>query len=322
MGRRRSKDFDLPPHMARKGAAFYYVTNDRPRRWIPLGTDLNRARRLWLDLECAPVAETTVAALLTRYLADFADDWSAATKRQYAAFAKTLTVEFGHLPVDGLTAPAVAQWRDRNRHRRGWINGCLAVLRPAIAKAVEWGWCQSNAAQVAGFAMFKRERYLTDAEFLAIRELGAKWLQEAMTLSYMTTLRESDVLALRWSSVTDVITVRQIKTGRRQEFIVTPSVRAFLDRCKAKPIVGLYVISTDKGRPITQNRLQVEFVRARKAANVKNARFHDIRGKAATDAKRDGQDYHAMLGHKSRAQSDAYVKAKETTRVEPMRRVL
>lgn len=55
---------------------------------------------------------------------------------------------------------------------------------------------------------------------------------------------------------------------------------------------------------------------------MKDARFHDIRGKAATDAKADGQDYQAMLGHSTKRQSDAYVKAKETTRVEPLRRVL
>lgn len=157
MGRRRTKDFDLPPHMARKGAAFYYVTNDRPRRWIPLGTDLNRARRLWAELECS-VAPMTVAALLQRYLADFADDWSASTRKQYAAFARDLTEEFGERPVESLSAPEVAQWRDRNRHRRAWINGCLSVLRPALSKAVEWGWREVNPArEVAYFDTAVRE---------------------------------------------------------------------------------------------------------------------------------------------------------------------
>jgi Phage integrase family len=323
MGRKRTRDFDLPPRLHRKGAAYYYVSNERPRRWIPLGTDLNRARRAWADLECSTVEHLTVGALLERYLADFSDDWGTATRRQYAAFGRTLAAEFGELPVESLSAPALAQWRDRNRHRRGWINGCMAVLRPALAKAVEWGWCPTNPARdVAYFATHERDRYLTDAEYIAIRNQGADWLADAMTLSYFTTLRESDVLALRWSAVSDVIAVRQIKTGKRQEFIVTPALRVFLDRCRARPILGLFVIATDKGRPIKQRRLQEEFARARKAAGVKDARFHDIRGKAATDAKADGQDYQALLGHSDKRQSDAYVKAKETTRVEPLRRVL
>lgn len=324
MGRHRTKDLDLPPHMARKGAAFYYVTNERPRRWIPLGTDLNRARRLWADLECHPVEQTTVGALLRRYLLDYADEWGESTRKQYTAFARTLESEFGEWAVESLSAPAIAQWRDRNRHRRVWINGCLSVLKPALSKAVEWGWIVVNPAREVEYfeTAGARTRYLTDKEFCAIRDKAEPWLRDAMTLSYFTTLRESDVLALRWSAVSDVIAVTQQKTGKRQEFVVTPPLRAFLDHCRSKPIVGLYVISTAKGRPITQRRLQEEFARAREIAGVKDARFHDIRGKAATDAKADGQDYQAMLGHSTKRQSDAYVKAKETTRVEPLRRVL
>lgn len=323
MGRRRSRDFDLPPRMARKGAAYYYVTNESPRRWIPLGTDLNRARRRWADLEYTAEAGTTVAALLERYTADFAGDWSAGTRRQYGHYAKALTAEFGVADLDSLSTPLLCRWRDSNRHRRILINGCLGLLAPALAKAVEWGWCERNPARdVERFETFVRGRYLTDAEFCAIRASGQSWLADAMTLSYFTTLRESDVLALRWSAVSDVITVQQVKTGKRQQFVVTPPLRRFLDHCKAKPILGLYVIATAKGRPITARRLQEEFARAAGKALVADARFHDVRGKAATDAKADGQDYQAMLGHSDKRQSDAYVKAKETVRVEPLRRVL
>lgn len=308
--------------MARKGEALYYVTNDRPRRWIPLGSDLNHARRLWADLECsAPVG--TVAGLLERYLADFANDWSAGTRRQYAACAKELVKEFGDTPVASLSAPAIAQWRDRHRHHRQWINGCLSVLRPALAKAVEWGWCETNACrEVAFFDREKRGRYLTDIEFLAIRAKGKPWLQDAMTLSYFTTLRQSDVLAMRWSAVSDVIAVEQKKTGKRQEFIVTPPLRSFLDGCKARPILGLFVIATSKGRPISPRRLQEEFARSALAAKIVDARFHDVRAKAATDAEALGQDYQGMLGHSTRKQSDDYVRSKKIVRVEPLRRVL
>lgn len=323
MGRRRTRDFDLPPRMQRKGGALYYVTNDVPRRWIPLGSDLNLARRLWADLECSCDAGETVATLLPRYLADCGGNWRAGTAKQYKGYARTLTVEFGDKPLDALSAPMLARWRDDNSARQVWVNGCLSVLRGALAKAVEWGWCASNPARdVAFFEGRKRNRYLTDAEFCAIRAAGKPWLQDAMTLSYFTTLRESDVLALRWSAVSDVVAVEQVKTGARQEFIVTPALRKFLDHCKAKPVLGLFVIATDRGRPIRQARLQTEFQRAAKAAKVADAHFHDIRGKAATDAKRDGLDYQAMLGHSTKRMSDRYIHGKESVRVEPMRRAL
>lgn len=308
--------------MARKGAAYYYVTNEKPRRWIPLGTDLNRARRLWADLEYTAEAGITVEALLDRYMADFSAKWSKGTRRQYGHYAKVLIKEFGDLELDAVSSPLLCRWRDSNSHRSILINGCLGLLSPAMGKAVEWGWCAHNPAQVERFETFVRGRYLTDKEYCAIRAAGQPWLGEAMTLSYFTTMRESDVLALRWSAVSDVIAVTQVKTGKRQEFVVTPAVRKFLDHCKAKPILGLFVIATAKGRPLTARRLQEEFARAAAKAGVTDARFHDVRGKAATDAKADGQDYQAMLGHSDKRQSDAYVKAKEIVRVEPLRRVL
>ena len=44
MGRPRSKNFDLPPGVHRKGAAYYFVTTDGGcRLWIRLGTDRGSA---------------------------------------------------------------------------------------------------------------------------------------------------------------------------------------------------------------------------------------------------------------------------------------
>lgn len=322
VGRRRSRDFGLPPRMHRKREAYYYVTNGKPRQWIPLGSDLNHARRLWADLEFTGEGET-VEDSLTRYTNERAAEWSERTRKQYRHYAKSLTAEFGSLELASLSTPMLDDWQQQNRHRKAWINGCLALLTPALAGAVRRGVIASNPAlNLERFEGNVRERYLTDKEFVAIRSAAPQWLKDAMTLAYFTAMRESDVVALRWSAVSDVIAVEQKKTGKRQEFIVTPHVRRFLDSVKARPILGLFVIATNKGRPITEGRLQRAFKAACGVAKVTDATFHDIRGKAATDAKADGQDYQALLGHSSKRQSDAYVKAKEVTRVEPLRRVL
>src|SRR5258708_2195407 len=58
MGRRRSTHHGLPPHMARKGQAYYYVTNPPKRRWLPLGSDYPVALGLWAKHEGGPVPET------------------------------------------------------------------------------------------------------------------------------------------------------------------------------------------------------------------------------------------------------------------------
>jgi integrase len=52
------------------------------------------------------------------------------------------------------------------------------------------------------------------------------------------------------------------------------------------------------------------------------AQFRDIRSKAATDAKRGGQNYQALLGHANPAMSERYIKRRETVMAEPVRRKL
>lgn len=90
MGRRRTRDFDLPPRLYRRGDRFYYVTHER--RWIPLGADRARALRLWADYECLGCAGT-VADLVDRYVSDCLTGRAPATVKQYRSFANTIRGE-------------------------------------------------------------------------------------------------------------------------------------------------------------------------------------------------------------------------------------
>lgn len=310
MGRRRTKDLDLPPRLYRRGLSFYYVSADK--RWHPLGKDKARALRLWAELECLPLA-ATVGDIVRRYLADCIAKRAASTRAKYVGYGKSLEAKFGTLPADDLTRFAIARWRDGGDVKPVWFNGCLSLLRMAYRKAGEWGWATTNEALAVGLnETTARDRYIADAEFRAIRELAPAWLQLAMDVAYLTSMREGDILALRWNVVDDRIYVTQQKTGNRQAFEITPPLRAVLEGAKRRPIVGLFVVATDKGRPITGRRLQKAWGEARQAAGVQNVRFHDIRGKAATDAADEGMDYQAMLGHSSKKMSDRYIKTRRT----------
>ena len=309
MGRRRTKDLDLPPRLYLRHSTYYYVSADK--QWHRLGRDKARALRLWADLECMPTA-ATVGDILRRYLADCTGHLKPSARAKYFRYANAVTEKFGALPADDLTRFAIARWRDGGV-KPIWFNGCLSVLRMAYRKAGEWGWATTNEAQeVALNPTTARGRYLTDEEFRAIRDKAVPWLQLAMDLSYLTGMRESDVVALRWDAVSDRVYVEQVKTGNRQAFEITPALRSILEAAKRRPILGLFVIATDKGRPITTRRLQKAFGEARVESGVKDARFHDIRGKAATDAADAGLDYQALLGHATKKMADRYVKTRRT----------
>ena len=316
LGRKRTRHFDLPPRMARKGRSYYYVCNS-PRRWIPLGPDLARAKRLWAQYECS-VQATTVGELVERYTLDL--DCAENTRRQYRSYAKALGDAFP-MPATELRAPHVALWRDQNRHRRAYVNGCLAVLKCAYGKGREWGVVDHDPS-VQRFTLEARDRYLTDAEFRAIRQRAPAWLQVAMDLAYLTAARPVDVRSLRWDQVGTAVEVRQQKTGARQAFTLTPELAEVLASARKRPVVGLYVVADGKGRRISKDRLEDAFRAACEAARVAGAQFRDLRAKAATDAEAAGQDYQRLLGHTSQRMSDRYLKGRRTVKVEPVRRKL
>jgi integrase len=49
--------------------------------------------------------------------------------------------------------------------------------------------------------------------------------------------------------------------------------------------------------------------------------FHDIRAKAATDAGDMGVDAQTLLGHKHRAMTEGYIKARQIDKVTPLKKV-
>lgn len=317
MGRKRTRDFDLPPRLYRRGDRFYYVTHER--RWIPLGKDLARAKRLWADYECLGGAGN-VGDLVDRYVADCMGKAAASTVRQYKAFAKAIRREWPETPADLLTPPELARYRDRSAP--GWVNGVLSLLRVAYAKGIEWGWVSTNPAALVKFnAMAVRDRYLTDEEFRAIRAALPRWAQIWADLSYCTALRPSDALALRWEQVGDALTSRTRKTNVRQSFALDAGLGAVLEDARARPILGLYVVANDKGRPVSLRRLQSAWRASCAAVGISDAQPRDVRAKAATDAKAAGLDFQAMLGHSERRMSERYVKVKGTIAAPTLRRI-
>jgi integrase len=319
LGRKRTRNFDLPPHMAMKGGRYYYVCNGKPRVWIPLGTDRARALRLWAEHEAGPQVGLSVGDLVQRYI-DRSDDLTPGSRKQYQSYQRALAEAFP-IPASQLSAMHVALWRDLppQRNRKTYVNGCLAVLRASCALGAEQGL--SSPLAVKGWTLKARDRYLTDEEYIAIRERAPEWLQIAMDLAYLTASRRGDLLQLQWSAVADTLTLRQEKTSQRMQFSMTPDLSFILDQARRRRIVGLYVIANDKGRRISRGMLERAWREACQAAGVV-AQFRDIRAKAATDAKKGGQDYQKLLGHANPAMSERYIKRREAVIAEPVRRKL
>lgn len=324
MGRRRETDLHLPPRMRRKGHAFYYDAGGRPRKWTPLGSDEAVARLKWAELENQEHGQT-IASLIEYFFGAHVPKLAENTRRSYKSLKVPIEKSFGHMLVRELTPEDVATYLDTHWSQSS-ANQQIAFLSSVYEKAMRRGWADRNPCKgISRHRVKRRGRYLTDDEYRAIRDKGSALVKVVMDLSYLTSLRPCDIAKIMRADVRqDGLYVEQKKTGRRQLYDMTPALKDALDAGKALAgsVVGLTVISKANGKPYTPGRLSVLFQRAAKLAGVQKAQLRDIRAKAATDAKDEGQDYQALLGHTSRAMSDSYIKAKAVNRVEPLRRKL
>ena len=316
LGRRRSVNIDLPMHMQRKGTSYYYVCEGK---WTPLGNDLPRAKRKWAELEDGGRSQS-VGDLVQKYL-----DWlagkprAASTLAQYRSYHKALAEAF---PVSAraLRTSHVQLWADGEQRRSTYVYGCVALLTAAWRKGRAWEDV-SVEILVDLDTPQGRDVYMEDGQFRAIYEQAKPWMRVAMDLGYLIGPRPSDLRALRWEQVRDgLLYLRDTKTKKRQAKRVTPELAAVLAEARQRPIVGLFVVANDKGRPVSRGAFSDEWLRARRAAGVEGVQFRDIRAKAATDADAADQDAQALLGHTTRGMTEHYIRRRKTVIAEPNKR--
>jgi integrase len=306
--------------MQRKGTRFYYVCAGPSRKWIPLGSDLARAKRKWAELDGEPPASLSVGDLVLKFMDR--ETRADATMMQYRSFQRTLAEAFP-IPAAQLTSVHVALWQELNGHRKVYADGCVGLLKAACRLGKRLGLSDTIDAKKWIPGGSKRDRVLEPGEFRAIRSQAVEWLQVAMDLGYLTGARPSDLRALRWSDVTaERVAMRQIKTSQRQEFTMSEDLASVLARARQRSILGLFVVASPKGRPISRDRMSDAWIAARTAAGIPDAQFRDIRAMAAKQGKADGIDFQALLGHTTRAMSERYIKGRQTVVAEPVRRKL
>lgn len=318
MGRRRTKDLDLPPRMRRAGAAFYYDAGGKPRKWIPLGSDKAKALARWAELRGSGAATRNVATLIDKYLAQ--STVSANTLTNYRAYAAVIRKYFGDAPVDQVRSGHIQEFHDRYKYKMQGRN-VVILFKQMLKKAVQWEWIPSNPGdKVEVRPQPKRGRYLTDAEFMAVRAALPEHFRIAVDLAYMLGLRVSDVVRLKLSDVKDGhLAIMQKKTGEPLLIQMTPEIEEVMARARAleRPVRSMHFICNRRGNPYREKTVSYAFKVAAKAIGIKDVRFHDIRAKSASDEQETAQK---RLGHRSAAATLSYLR--KPVAVLPIRRKL
>lgn len=332
--RPKTTNSDLPPRMIRRKRrlksgkvwqSFYYNGRDAEGRRveIPLGNDLNEAKRQWAKLECqeAPIDTGLMRFIFERYEREIIPAKAPATQRDNALCFKHLRAVFDTAPIDAITPQIIAQYRDkRGEAAPVRANREITLLSHVFNLAREWGYTakENPARGVRKNKEKPRDFYADDNVWAAVYAKACPELQDAMDLAYITGQRPADVLKMRLADISDgALEVRQNKTSKKLRILLDDpeggrtDLGQLVDRIKARgrKVSSLFLVATAGGAPLNKWTLRTRFddaradaVKAAKEANddglaarIKSFQFRDIRPKAASET--DLVHASKLLGH-------------------------
>lgn len=299
---------------------YYHVSSLGKRKWTRLHPDLSRARIMWAQIEGGGSLNTGLfTTALDEYLVSGKFlSLSTNTKKQYELIAVQLREFFKGAPLALVTPAHIAIWMDKCESKIRANTG-KAIVSNVFEVAVRHGIVNSNPAKQIGFNVIPaRDRILNDGEYRSIYDNAPAHVQVAMDIGYLTGSRIQDILDIKLQDISDEgIYIKQGKTKKKMLFVPSAALDEAIGRAKTlpRPIRGMHLLCNHSGRPYPYATFNRHWIEAYRAAKVVDVHFHDIRAKAAMDAKQMGLDYQALLGHTTRAMSDKYIKTKSVQKV-------
>lgn len=194
------------------------------------------------------------------------------------------------------------------------------VDRYIAAQRAAWNWGRAaglvpvDRAWPPGLMLTEpdaRTRYLSDeelSEVLKAAKAHSPTMYAAVTVALATGVRQGEMLRLTWGDVDfphSTIRLLLTKTGIARSVHLPAIAAEALKAVKGETVVGTRVFLYSDGTPLDQDRLNREWRRVRKAAGLKDFRWHDFRHSCASFLAQKGAtllEIGSVLGHR-RAQT-------------------
>lgn len=263
----------------------------------------------------------TIAALIRSYLRSAAwIDLRDTTRAGYQSRLRLIEDAHGHRTLSGMTRQGVEEkilspFADRPGQRLA----ILKMLRVLIRHAIDTG--QLNADPTIGIRRPKGEeiRSWTDREiatFEAHWPLGSRE-RTAFALHLYTGQRRSDVHRMTWADVADgLVRVVQQKTGAKVSIPVHVELAKALAAAERSHIV---ILATGFAKPFTVDGFSQFMREAIRAAGLPLAcQPHGLRkaaGRRLAEAGCTANEIMAVLGHKSLAEAERYMREANQARL-------
>lgn len=293
MGRKRTRDKDLPARVYRKHGAYYFVSAEN--KWLRLAPEGDKAGMHRALAELADGSGTRLKAVLERYRDEVLPGKAIKTRQDQARQIELLIRDFGSARPADVKPSHVAAFLDAYPSPIQ-ANRIVALLSHVYKKAIRWGDAEANPCTgVERNPDRPRQVYVGHDRFWQAWRDAPERIQLAMELAYITGQRQADILRLRWSDCTDDgLYFTQGKTGNQVVIGWSEWLHDVLARCKdgQSKVASMHVLADGHGQRLTSSGFQSawqKFMRGR----TDRFQFRDIRKKSANDAA-NGEH----LGHK------------------------
>jgi integrase len=316
VARPRKSGKHLPRGMIQRGKVYTYkFRRDGKQCWLRLGNDYGEALRKYADLVgVAHRPAQTIAEALGQYLALRHAELKPDTRAGYAQSAKRLIPVFGAL--------ALGELKREHVYRYLTERGNVAANRDRALLSAMYTHFQ-NAGIFVGLHPCKgmhyrnkerpRTRYVTDAELTAIIAALPRTLALMARWSYLTGMRESDMLALRLTQAGEHgITYTPSKAGAQTLIAWNDDLREIWRTAAGLRIGALPLFATRAGTHYSRDSFQSIWQRWRKKLPVQNVRWHDLRRKTGSDSA-SAADASELLGHADEKVTRKHYRAKPKT---------
>lgn len=313
--RQRKINKHLPPCVYLRGKTYYHV---KAGKWTPLGHDLQSALAEYARHQEG--IKGGMAALIREAMPHITKRVSKATAAQYAGACRRLEDIFAEFAPNQVLPKHVAQMRRALASTPNMANRLLTVLRLVFAYAIEEQIVDSNPCVGIGrLEEAKRERLISPEEYAAIHGKAGDRLRCIMDILALTGQRVTDVLGIRYADLVDEgIYFRQKKTKSKLIVRWSPELKDAVDRAKriGGNIRAMTLFHGRGGKPVDYRTVHDQWVAACVAAGVQDADMRDLRAMSGTEAKRQGLNPTALLGHASPAMTSRYLRDKQVPVVE------
>lgn len=351
----------LPPGVRLSSGRYYrvqylgMVDGKQKQKWHPLTKEAEGMAAMFralAELGSQPsISDRAVPSRITEWLAQALPGLSMSEQKEISRMAGEVSEAFKAFRTDQAQAKHILaflqQWTLEGKQRTA------QRYRDVLNKFFKWVILQGDRMDnpvdpVSVKPPPPHNRYITDAEFLLIREklLGdaghkaasGPMMQVYVDLLYLTGQSGNEIRTLRWAQVDEQAGVIHFerskvkkKVNAKVDWPITAAIAETLARAreiirgrqkgKVATITPAFVVSTLGGATYTAHGVGTAWERARERAGILDATLKDLRAKHATDAKRLGysdEEIGEGLAHADPSMTRVYLKQRmaKTGRVE------